>query len=164
MKSRLQFAGHPLHPMVVAFPIALYVTGFICDVLFALLHDPFWASMAFWSLVFGVIGNLGAAVTGLPDYLAILRERSDARRVANSHLVFGVSLVVVQSLNAVIHAAGDASSGRSTALSLIVDVIALGLLGLQGWYGGELVYRYRIGVAEPEVTAPLGTGKHKKHH
>jgi uncharacterized membrane protein len=164
MKSRLTFAGHPLHPMVVGFPIALYVTGFVCDVLFALLHDVFWANMAFWSIVFGVITNLGAAATGLPDFLAILHERSDARRVANSHLVFGISLLIVQSLNAAIHAAGDPSSGRSAALALIVDVIALGLVGIQGWYGGELVYRYRIGVAEPENPAPGGIGKHKKHH
>jgi len=162
MKSRLTFAGHPLHPMVVGFPIALYVTGFVCDVLYVMLRDVFWANMAYWSIVFGVLTNLGAALTGLPDFLAILHERSDARRVANSHLVFGVSLVVVQSLNAVIHAAGDVASGHSSALSLIVDVIALGLVGIQGWYGGELVFRYRIGVAEPEVLNP--SGKHKKHH
>src|SRR5919106_3091238 len=130
MKSRLSFAGHPLHPMVVGFPIALYSTSLVCDALYLMLNEPFWFRMAFWAIAFGVVTNLSAAATGLPDFLAIMQERSEARRPATSHLVFGVSLVVVQGLNLVLRNWGEIPPSGSIALPLLVNLIAAGLLGV----------------------------------
>ncbi|TLY12405.1 MAG: hypothetical protein E6K69_10695, partial [Nitrospirae bacterium] len=81
MKSRLQFAGHPLHVMVVGFPIGLYTTSLVCDGLYLLLHEAFWFRMAFWAIVFGLITHLSAIATGLPDFLAVMRdpEQKEAR-------------------------------------------------------------------------------------
>ena len=162
MKSRLTVAGHPLHPMVVAFPIALYSAALVCDVLYVIGHDAFWFKMAFWCIAFGVITNIGAAATGLPDFLAVMRERTDTRRPATSHLVFGVSLLVLQSLNLVLRNGGEPPAGGS-AMPLLVNIVAAGLLGVQGWYGGELVYRHFVGVELPEMKADPSGKKAKKH-
>ncbi|MGH7232670.1 MAG: DUF2231 domain-containing protein, partial [Nitrospiraceae bacterium] len=150
--------------MVVAFPIALYSTSLICDLLYAVIHDPFWFKMAFWAIAFGVVTNIGAAATGLPDFLAVMRERTDARRPATSHLVFGVSLLVLQSLNLVLRNGGEPPAGGSTAMPLLVNVVAAGLLGVQGWYGGELIYRYFIGVELPELKPDHTSGKKARKH
>lgn len=160
MKSRLQFAGHPIHAMVVGFPIGLYSAALVCDVLYLVLLEPFWFRMAFWAIVFGLVTHLGAVATGMPDFLAVMREHTEARRPATSHVVFGISLLVVQGLNLGLRNAGEISAGASIAGPLVVNVIAAALTGIQGWYGGELVYRHLIGVEVPE---PASDGTHGKH-
>src|SRR2546422_4350563 len=106
MKSRLQFAGHPIHVMVVGFPIGLYTSALVCDGLYLMLHDAFWFRMAYWAIVFGLVTHVTAAATGLPDFLAVMREQKDARRPATSHLVFGIGLLVVQGLNLAVRNGG----------------------------------------------------------
>lgn len=165
MKSRLQIGGHPLHAMVVGYPIGLYTTALVCDLLYILVPDGFWFRMAFWAIVFGFVTHLAAAATGLPDFLAVMKERTDARRPATTHLVFGVGLLVVQGLNLAVRGGGVAPAGGSMALPLIMNLIGVSLTGIQGWYGGELVYRHLVGVEvpEPQSSSPPGKHKHKKH-
>ncbi len=162
MKSRLQIAGHPIHAMVVGYPIALYTSALLCDVLYLALGDAFWFRVAFWAIVFGVVTHLAAAVTGLPDFLAVARggpDQKEARRAATSHLVFGLGLLVVQGLNLGVRNAGVIPTTGSIGLPVAVNVIAVAVLGIQGWYGGELVYRHRVGVPVPETAESQG-----KHH
>jgi uncharacterized membrane protein len=167
MKSRLQFAGHPIHAMVVAFPIGLYSTALVCDLLYLLLHDAFWFTMAFWTILFGLVTHVTAAATGLPDFLAVMRERQEGhelegvRRAATSHLVFGISLLVVQGLNLAVRNGGEPPVGGVSALPLIVNIIGAALVGVQGWYGGELVYRHLVGIDVPESAGADTHGMHK---
>ena len=161
MKSRLQIAGHPIHAMVVGYPIALYTSALLCDVLYLVLGDAFWFRVAFWALVFGVVTHLAAAVTGLPDFLVVARggpDQKEARR-ATSHLIFGLGLLVVQGLNLGVRNVGVIPTTGSVGLPVAVNVIAVAVLGIQGWYGGELVYRHRVGVPVPETAESQG-----KHH
>jgi len=163
MKSRLQFDGHPIHAMVVSFPIGLYTSALVCDGLYLMLHEAFWFRMAYWAIVFGLVTHVGAAATGLPDFLAVMREQKDARRPATSHLVFGIGLLVVQGLNLAVRNWGEIPAGGSVAMPVIVNVIGAALTGVQGWYGGELVYRHFVGVELPESTTTPGKHKDKKH-
>lgn len=146
MNSRLQIAGHPIHAMVVGLPIGLYNAALICDVVYLLVADGFWFKMAFWLIVFGFITHAGAAITGLPDYLTVVRSKSPATRIAQSHLIFGLTLFVVQGLNLALRNGGTIPADGSITLPFVINLIAVSLLGLQGWYGGELVYRHRIGI------------------
>ncbi len=161
MKSRLQFAGHPIHAMVVGFPIGLYSSAVVCDLLHLALGGDSWFRMAYWMLVFGLVSHLGAAATGLPDFFAVMKERADARRPAQTHLVFGISLLVVQGLNLAVRNGGELPHGGSVAFPVIINLIGASLTGVQGWYGGELVYRHHIGIELPDPTPP---DQHKKHH
>jgi len=163
MKSRLQIGGHPIHAMAVSLPIGLYTAAFIGDLAYLVVRDPFWFKLAFWAIAIGLVGHLGAISTGLPDFLAVRAEhlqRPDAWRVATSHLVFGIGLLVVQGLNAGLRNFGEVPAGGSIAMPVIVNVIAMGVLGVQGWYGGELVYRHFIGVDMPQPEESHA-GKHK---
>ncbi len=164
MKSRLQIAGHPIHAMVVGYPIALYTSALLCDLLYLAFQEAFWFRVAFWAIVFGVVTHLGAAATGLPDFLAVMRAgpaQKGARRAATSHLVFGLGLLVVQGLNLGVRNVGQVPASGSIGLPVVVNVIAVAVLGVQGWYGGELVYRHLIGVDVPEPGEGGTPGRHK---
>lgn len=160
MKSRLQLAGHPIHAMVVAFPIGLYGIALVWDILYVATESDFWFRSAFWTIVFGLLTHLMAIATGLPDYMAIRREARSAQSAANSHVVFGVTLLVVQGLNVGVRNGGVPMGSGTSVMPLIVNLIAVTVLGIQGWYGGELVYRHRIGIEMPEGSEG-GSTSHK---
>src|SRR3989454_7670699 len=140
MKSRLQFAGHPIHVMVVGFPIGLYTSALVCDGLYLMLHDAFWFRMAYWAIVFGLVTHVTAAATGLPDFLAVMREQKDARRPATSHLVFGVGLLVVQGLNLAVRNGGGIPVGGAGVLPGLLNVVGGPLSGGPGWDRRGTVY------------------------
>ena len=56
---------------------------------------------------------------------------------------------------------GELPHGGSVAFPVIINLIGASLTGVQGWYGGELVYRHHIGIELPE---PAHHDPHKKHH
>ncbi|MBX6368656.1 MAG: hypothetical protein IRZ04_11785, partial [Rhodospirillales bacterium] len=62
--SRAAIAGHPIHPMLVPFPIAFLVGALVVDLAFASTGDPFWARAGFWLLLAGIVTGAAAAVFG----------------------------------------------------------------------------------------------------
>jgi len=162
MKSRLQIAGHPIHAMTVAFPMGLYSAALVGDALYLLLGDPFWFRMTFWMVVFGVVAHLGAAASGVPDYLALRNDpaRRAARRPAQAHAVLGSVLLVVQLVNLALRGGGSPPADGSVLLPVLANLVAVSLTGLQGWFGGELVFRHRIGIELPDDGSPDGPREH----
>src|SRR5438876_11603296 len=94
MKSHFQIAGHPIHVMTVGVPIGLYTAAFVADAVYVLVHDAFWYRMAFWCIALGLLGNLGAVLTGLPDFFAIKKEVHPAWYAATTNLVIGLGLLL----------------------------------------------------------------------
>ena len=122
MESRASMMGHPIHPILVPFPIGLLTTSVIFDVVHLITGGARWAEFSFWMVAVGVIGGLLAAVFGLIDWLGIL---------------FGVSLLL---------RSGD--PGDPGVLPIVLSFLGVGLVSLGGYLGGELVFRMGIGVAE----------------
>lgn len=71
MESRAKLFGHPIHPILIPFPLGLLTTSVVFDVVYLLTGDGKWAEISFWMIAAGVIGGLVAAVFGLIDWLAI---------------------------------------------------------------------------------------------
>jgi len=133
--------------MLVGFPIALWVFSFICDLIATRSTNPaFWSDMAFYTMGAGVIGALLAAVPGFIDYLG-LRDYS-LRRVATSHMVLNLILVVLYVFNLGLRM-NSPIDGRSRGL--VISAIALVLLAVSGWLGGHLVYVRGVGVQQRET-------------
>jgi uncharacterized membrane protein len=99
----------------------------------------------------------------MPDFLAVMREKTEARRPAASHLIFGLGLLVVQVLNLAVRNGGDLPAGGSVGVPVVINVIGAALTGIQGWYGGELVFRYQVDVQTAEPSTEPAHGKHKDH-
>src|SRR5262249_26362635 len=94
MYTKARIAGHPIHPMLVAFPIALYVSTVVALLAHAGTHDPFWYRVALWTNLVGVVMAAVAAIPGLIDLLSI-PARSRARATGLRHAGFNVLALVL---------------------------------------------------------------------
>ncbi|MFY1587278.1 DUF2231 domain-containing protein [Micromonospora sp. WMMD734] len=143
MESRLKVLGHPVHPMLVMFPVALLVTGTLFDVVDTVGGPDFLAEVAYWNLTVGLVGGLLAAVAGAFDLLAI-PAGTRAKRVALTHAAANVAVIL---LFAAVWAVRLNAGSRSAGGALIaIEVVGLAILGVSAWLGGELVDRLGVGV------------------
>jgi uncharacterized membrane protein len=158
MESRIAVSGHPLHAMLVVFPIALFMTAFLFDLVYLWRKDLFWRRGAFWLIAIGEAGALAAATAGLADYLLIsmpLHAREDATR----HLFLGLGVIIVYGLQLWLrrsHAKEPgAAAGYSPALVLLA-LLSVAAVGAQGWLGGQVSHVHGVGVT-PERARPDAT-------
>lgn len=142
--STAKIAGHPLHPMVIPFPIAFFVSTLVTDILYLSTGRAGFASASVWLLGAGIAGALLAAVLGFTDFLGDRRIRS--LQQAWMHMVGNLAAVVLEAVNLYLRASGVANvvSGGEVALSAIVVVLLL----FNGWMGWEMVYRGHVGVVD----------------
>ncbi|GAB3154779.1 DUF2231 domain-containing protein [Micromonospora sonneratiae] len=143
MESRVKALGHPVHPMLVMFPVALFVTAVIFDAIDIFGGPRFLGDVAYWNIVVGLIGGVLAALAGAVDLRAI-PSGTRAKRIGTTHaLVNGCVILLFAGVWAVRMSADQRTAG--TAL-LVIEVVALAGLGLAAWFGGELVDRLGVGV------------------
>lgn len=141
MSTPASINRHPLHPMLVVFPIGLWIFSFIADLIYVLGdHVPVWDEIAFYTMAGGVIGALLAALPGLVDLLSI-RERQ-AKRVAITHMSLNLVVVALFATNLWLRTRQDAGA----ALPIVLSAVGIAILGVSGWLGGDLVYRHGVGV------------------
>jgi uncharacterized membrane protein len=141
MESRAKLFGHPIHPMLIPFPIVCFVGAFVTDVVYKQNSDPGWATASMWLLGVGLVMGALAAVAGLTDYLGDerIRRMSDALK----HMLANVTAVIIELVNLVLRL-NNPGFAQSTGVYLS-GVVVLILL-YSGWKGGDLVYRHGIGV------------------
>lgn len=156
MESRAKFLGHPIHQMLIVFPLGLLAMAIIFDVIAIVLANGYWSEIAYWMMAAGIISGLVAAPFGLIDWTGI-PSGTRAKRIGALH---GLGNVVVLALFAgswwLRGAAPASPEGLALALSFGGGVLALGT----GWLGGELVDRLGIGVdegANPNAPSSLTT-------
>src|SRR5262245_3333780 len=91
--SRARILDHPIHPMLIPFPIGLWVFSLAADVTYRFGGDPVWLTIAYWTMVGGTVGALAAAVPGLIDFLSLRDPRTV--QIATAHLVLNLSIVAL---------------------------------------------------------------------
>jgi uncharacterized membrane protein len=138
-QSTAKIAGHPLHPMLVQFPIVCFVLTLIFDILYTRGQTDV-AQWTIWLLGIGLGMGALAAVTGLTDFLGEKRiQGSDAIK----HALANVTAVVLEVVNLILRLKSTDSIGSTGVyISLVVAVILL----YSGWKGADLVYRHGMGV------------------
>ena len=143
-KSTAQIAGHPLHPMLIPFPIACFVLAFVSDLAFWKSSNDFWANASLWLLGIGLIMAALAAVMGLIDLLGDeqIRNLSDAWLHAGGNVV----AVVIELYNWYSRYSGG--NGAIVPTGLILSLVVVLILLFTGWKGWEMVYRHRVGVTD----------------
>ena len=143
MESRAKAFGHPIHPMLIVFPLGLLATALGLDVAYAITERQALAVAAYWNIAIGVGAGLLAAVFGLIDWLGI-PAGTRAKRIG---LLHGLGNVVVLTLFTLAWLSrGETFYHEPRLVSLILEITG-GLLALvTGWLGGELVDRLGVGV------------------
>jgi uncharacterized membrane protein len=145
VETRFKLLGHPVHPMLIVFPLGLLSTAVIFDILYLLTGNEELAIFSFWAIAAGIVGGLAAAVFGLIDWLAIPKE-TRAKSVGLTH---GVGNVVITGLFIVSWLLRmDEPAFGDNLLPFILALVGAALALFTAWLGGELVYRLRVGVDE----------------
>jgi uncharacterized membrane protein len=142
MESRAKLLGHPIHQMLIVFPLGLLAMAVIFDVLAIVLAEAYWSEIAFWMIAAGVVTGLLAAPFGAIDWLAI-PSGTRAKRIGAVHGIGNVVVVVLFALSWIMRS----DAPRMPEIAALALSFAGGFLALYtGWLGGELVDRLAVGV------------------
>jgi uncharacterized membrane protein len=140
----MKFLGHPVHQILIVFPVGLLITAVIFDVMALATASRTWWTISYWLIPTGVIGGLAAAVFGFLDWRGI-PSGTRANRVG---LLHGIGNVVVVALFAVSWWLRGEPTRPPEATARTLSFSGAALLVVTGWLGGELVVRLGVGVDE----------------
>lgn len=137
--------GHPLHPILNHFPIGLFVISLLFDIAsLSGMGGNALVLAAFYTMALGVVMGILAAITGLADYLDI-RADHPGRRNATLHMVLNLAMLVLYALNLNLRN-GDLAAVSAPILPFVLSLVGVGMIGLSGYLGGQLVYDEGVGV------------------
>jgi uncharacterized membrane protein len=141
MASKASIAGHPIHPMLVPLPIGLFVFSFVCDLIFLWgSGNATWSTVALYTMGGGIVGALLAAVFGLIDLVSL--DPSRARTIGIWHMVINLTVVVLFVVDFWLRLGAAPSR-----LPVVLSLIAIALLAVSGWLGGEMVFVHGVASA-----------------
>lgn len=140
-RSTASIGGHPIHPMLVPFPIAFLVGAFLADIGY-LKWGGMWAYAATWLIAAGIVSALLAAIFGFTDFVGEKRIRQ--LKVARYHMVGNLIVVALSVWNLLVHSQDGAIAVIPTGITLSAIVVVL--LLINGWTGGHMVYRHGVAV------------------
>jgi uncharacterized membrane protein/nitrite reductase/ring-hydroxylating ferredoxin subunit len=141
MKSRANIKSHPIHPILIPFPIAFFIGTLVFDILGLVNQDPDFLKTGKYLEICGIITALLAAIPGIIDYAHTVPPNSSAKKRATKHGLINITTVIIFFAAVLLK-----NKDVSMTLILSLEVIGISLLSLAGWMGGTLVYRNQIGI------------------
>ncbi|RYZ26281.1 MAG: DUF2231 domain-containing protein [Chitinophagaceae bacterium] len=157
MRSKAHIKSHPLHPILIGFPLAFFIGSFVFDVLYLLSNNLSFRTTAYYLNIAGVIGGVLAAVPGIIDFIYTVPPESSAKKRAATHGLLNTTnlllfvVVIILKKNETIN----------YSVLVVMEAVGLAILFTAGWMGGTLVYRNQIGV-DPRY-AEAGKWKEEYH-
>jgi uncharacterized membrane protein len=159
MQARIRALGHPVHPMLVMFPLALFFTGTVFDLVRLAGGSTDFGEVGFWVIAAGLAGAVLAALTGFADWTKI-PSRTRAKRVGRLHGGLNALMTVLFLVAWLIRLGKSGYEAGGVSFGLQVAGVVVG--GVAAWLGGELVDRLGIGVADdanPNASSSLADGQ-----
>jgi uncharacterized membrane protein len=142
MESKAKILGHPIHPMLIVFPLGLLATAVVFDIIYLTTGNGQWAGISFWMIAAGIIGGLAAALFGWIDWFAI-PAGTRAKSVGLTHGLGNVVVVVLYAVSWYLRNGYETAPGTA---ALVCSFAGAALALVTGWLGGELVDRLGVGV------------------
>jgi uncharacterized membrane protein len=140
--SRAAIAGHPLHPMLIHFPVAALIFLVATDFAFFWTADPFWERASLWLVGVGAFGGAVASLAGLVDIVFVAEIRR--KITAWCHAIIAVMMLSLASLNWLLryHAPGE----ELERWGFFITLLTAAMIALAAYLGGRLVYEHGVGV------------------
>jgi uncharacterized membrane protein len=151
-KVTAALGSHPLHPMLIPFPIAFLIGTLASDLAFWGTGNGFWAEASVWLVGAGIVTALIAALAGFTDFFG--EERIRDLSAAWFHMIGNLTAVLIAVANFLLRylqSPGDAV----LPWGIVLSCITVGILLFTGWMGGEMVYRHRVGIIDRGARAEL---------
>lgn len=141
-RSTARIFGHPIHPMLIPFPVAFFIGAFVTDIVYVQTANLLWQYFSIWLISAGLaLGGL-AALFGFIDYFGDRRVR--ALRPATWHMLLNVLAMILSLVNAFVH---SRDGWRAVVPEgIILSGIVVLILAVSAWLGGSLTYRHGVGV------------------
>ena len=141
MKTPASIAGHPIHPMLVPIAIGCWLFSFAADVImFTTGNANPWSTLAYYTMIGGIVGALAAAIPGLIDLLSL--PPGPVKSIAVRHMSINLAVVAIYIWNAWLRS-GNAASLK---LPMLLSLVTILMLLVSGWLGGKMVYEAGVGV------------------
>lgn len=153
MFSKIKILGHPIHPMLIPFPIVFYTATLIGFIIFSSNGDLFWYRAAVTTNIAGVAMAVIAAVPGMLDFIVI--PKGKIKRTGWRHMLCNVAALFIFSMNAIIYGM-KWGSHQETHIQGPIILSALGMLFtvFAGFFGWEMVQKHHVGIdLKPEQKA-----------
>jgi uncharacterized membrane protein len=144
--STAQVAGHPIHPMLIPFPIAFLVATLVSDLIFWRTGNSGWPTASLYLLGAALVMAALAAVAGLTDFIGDARIR--ALTPAWHHMIGNVIAVLIALWNWWRRYTAADPGAAILPVGLILSAIVVLILLYTGWRGWEMVYRHRVAVED----------------
>lgn len=152
MASKASIGGHPIHPILVPFPIALWTTSFATDVAFYFWRNSSLALISKFMLAAGCLGAVAAAVPGIIDWLSI-KDRG-VKRIADWHARVNIIALIVFAISLYFRMGiGAHWVNYHLRIPFLLSFLGVILISISGWLGGELAYKHGVGVS-PQHDSP----------
>jgi uncharacterized membrane protein len=145
MRTKVNIAGHPVHTMLVAFPVAFYTATLVCYCVYAYNIDPFWFKVGIVANIAGVVMAAFAAIPGFIDWLFIPPDAS-AKRVGFFHMICNVLALVCYGITAFITCKKWDDADATLGIAIPLTAAGFILTGIAGFLGWAMVQKHHIGV------------------
>src|SRR5690554_2590918 len=143
IRSRMALFGHPIHPMLIHFPVAALLGLSGTDIGYALTGDSFWARASTWLAAIGMMGGWFSGAIGVLDLLLVKAIRRLV--IAWCHGIMAVMLLSLATLNWLLRL-GDVEA-LIIPWGLYVSLVSGVMISITSFLGGQMVYDHAVGVA-----------------
>jgi uncharacterized membrane protein len=155
--SKVRVAGHPVHPMLVAFPVAFYTATVISFAVYAGSSDLFWWRMGLLLNAAGVLGAVIAAIPGFIDWATGIPKGSPAKATGRTHMLLNLGALALFTINLLLQTdrwmdlvqtarEGGPITSPDAGLALVLTGLGFLLTGAAGFFGWKLVQTHHVGV------------------
>lgn len=141
-RSTVRLLGYPLHPLLAQFPFVCFIGALVTDLAYAGSANIMWSNFSNWLISAGLLMGGLATVAGLIDFIADRQVR--AVPLAGPYMVLGLSVLVIELVNAFVHNRDGWTSVVPTGLTLSIIAVILSIVC--AWLGASLTYKHRVGV------------------
>src|SRR5260221_591332 len=156
MRSKFHIKSHPLHPILVGFPIAFFTGTLLFDILGWLQTNTAYWRTGMYLEITGIISAFLAAVPGIIDYFFIVPPESSGKKRATQHGILNITMLIIF----IIVWFYRQNISASPYIILIAETMGIILMSISGWFGGTLVHRNQIGIDHRYA----GAGKWKEKY
>ena len=165
MYSKLKLFGHPIHPMLIAFPVAFYTATFVAYLIFQIGGDPFWFRVGLAANVAGVVMAVVAALFGFLDWALGIPNGTVAKSDGLKHMALNVIALILFVIDLILYLGNWSVPPTNALLAVILALVGVLVTIGAGFFGWTLIQDHHVGVEltpeqarlEPAVNRPKGS-------
>ena len=156
MQSKAAIGKHPIHSALVTIPIGAFLLALIGDISTTTVGDPIWFKFSHYCIGIGILAALLAAIFGSVDYFAV-KMTPYAKKLATTYMGLNLVAVILYIIDFFLRTNNAVFQSDQWTGVMGLEAIALIILAISGWIGGQMAYVYRVGVVEDSESTDINT-------